>query len=141
MKRLSSRHLPRLVAEISVTPLLDLMLLLLLVVIVLVPELRPLKSKGSALSSDQAGAPAAVPKKTLELLVAADLKLTLDGKGIEPRDLIADLKKRVTAEPELGVIVRIPAALPAPRLLEIMEALRAAEIRHSAVTVNPVKKP
>ncbi len=140
MKRLSSRHMPRLVAEISVTPLLDLMLLLLLAVIVLVPELRPFKKAASPVSSGKADSSVATPKTMLELSVAGDLKLTLDGKGIEHRDLIADLKKRVTAEPQLGVVVRIPAALPAPRLLEIMEALRAAEVRHSAVTVNPVKQ-
>lgn len=137
MKRLSNRHLPRLVAEISVTPLLDLMLLLLLTVIVLVPVMQG-ESQAVIAGSETDARPA--PAKKIELVVASDLQLILAGKMIEHRDLIADLKKRVAADPNLGVVVRIPASLAAPRLLEIMDALRAASIRHTAVTVSPVLK-
>jgi biopolymer transport protein ExbD len=40
MNRISNRQLPRLAAEISITPLLELMLVLLLAVVVLVPVLE-----------------------------------------------------------------------------------------------------
>ena len=137
MKRHSNRHLSRLVAEISVTPLLDLMLLLLLTVIVLVPVLQGESQAGNA-GSEKEARPA--PAKKIELVVAPELQLVLAGKMIEHRDLIDDLKKRAAADPNLGVVVRIPASLAAPRLLEIMDALRAASIRHTAVTVSPVLK-
>lgn len=137
MKRLSNRHLPRLVAEISVTPLLDLMLLLLLTVIMLVPVMQGESQAGSAAPETEAW-PA--PANKIELIVASDLQLVLAGKMIEHRDLIADLKKRTAADPNLGVVVRIPSSLAAPRLLEIMDAMRAASIRHTAVTVSPTLK-
>lgn len=137
MKRHSNRHLPRLVAEISVTPLLDLMLLLLLTVIVLVPVMQGESQAGSAAPETEAW-PA--PANKIELIVASDLQLVLAGKMIEHRDLIADLKKRTAADPNLGVVVRIPSSLAAPRLLEIMDAMRAASIRHTAVTVSPTLK-
>ena len=137
MKRHSNRHLPRLVAEISVTPLLDLMLLLLLTVIVLVPVMQGESQAGNAAPETEAR-PA--PANKIELIVASDLQLVLAGKMIEHRDLIADLKKRTAADPNLGVVVRIPSSLAAPRLLEIMDAMRAASIRHTAVTVSPVLK-
>lgn len=137
MKRHSNRHLPRLVAEISVTPLLDLMLLLLLTVLVLVPVMQGESQAGSAAPETEAR-PA--PANKIELVVASDLHLMLAGKMIEHRDLIADLKKRTAADPNLGVVVRIPSSLAAPRLLEIMDAMRAASIRHTAVTVSPVLK-
>ena len=137
MKRHSNRHLPRLVAEISVTPLLDLMLLLLLTVIVLVPVMQGESQAGNAAPETEAR-PA--PANKIELVVASDLQLVLAGKMIEHRDLIADLKKRTAADPNLGVVVRIPSSLAAPRLLEIMDAMRAASIRHTAVTVSPALK-
>ncbi len=139
MKRLSSRHMPRLVAEISVTPLLDLMLLLLLTVIVLVPVLQSdgMPQAASVVKNSVTTA----PKKIIEMKVNADLKLTLAGKGIEPRELITELKKLVATEPELGVVVGVPSGLTAPRLLEIMDALRVAAVRHTSVMVSPVVKP
>lgn len=137
MNRISNRHLPRLVAEISVTPLLDLMLVLLLSVVVLVPVLqdRPsfLQGKGEATVAEK-------PKKVIELLVKADLELLLDDKALKHAELIPELQKRVSIEPELGVLVSIRPSLLAPRLLELMDALRMAGIKHTSVTTTEAPK-
>jgi biopolymer transport protein ExbD len=135
MKRVSNRQLPGLLAEVQVTPLLDLVLMLLLAVLVLVPVLR---GGGHADSPSPA---AQSPESMLELVVAADLKLTLSGKGIVDQQLIGELKSRVAAEPNLGVLVRVPAELKTPALLQIMEALRSAHVRHTAVTTEPATQP
>jgi biopolymer transport protein ExbD len=138
MNRISNRHLPRLVAEISITPLLDLVLVLLLAVVVLVPVLedRPsfLQEKGEATV-------AVKPKKVIELLVKADLKLLLDGKALEHAKLIPEMQNRVIAEPELGVLLRIRPSLLAPRLLELMDALRQAGVKHTSVSTTEAPKP
>ena len=136
MKRFSNQHLPRMVSDIQVTPLLDLMLLLLLTVVVLVPILQggpedAALAEWSALSS---------PDKTIELLVSEDLSLNLAGKRIEAKDMIADLKQRLVAEPLLGVVARVPPTLLAPRLLEIMQALHAAGVKRTAVLVGTSSK-
>jgi biopolymer transport protein ExbD len=138
MKRFSSLHLPCVVAEISVMSLLNLVLLMLLTVIVLVPVMQDDGQAGDFDSGRAAMKP--VPVTSIELGVETDLKLTLAGKRIEQGDLIAALKKRLATEPDLGVVVRIPPSLAAPRLLEIMDALRAASVRHTAVTAFPVTK-
>ena len=138
MKSFSSRHLPRVVAEICVMPLLNLVLLMLLMVIVLVPVMQGDGQAGDSASNRTAAKSA--PVTSIELGVETDLKLTLAGKRIEHGDLISALKKRVATEPDLGVVVRIPSSLAAPRLLEIMDALRAASVRHTAVTAFPVTK-
>jgi len=136
MKRFSNQHLPRMVSDIQVTPFLDLMLLLLLTVVVLVPILQggpedAALAEWSALSS---------PDKTIELLVSEDLSLSLAGKRIEAKDMIADLKQRLVAEPLLGVVARVPPTLLAPRLLEIMQALHAAGVKRTAVLVGTSSK-
>ncbi|GEP45460.1 ExbD/TolR family protein [Brevifollis gellanilyticus] len=135
MKRYSSHQLPLINAEIQITPLLDLMLLLLLTVVVLVPALR---SESKVFQETPAGQ----PKKTIELVVSPDLKLTLAGESITDRELIAALKMRMAVAPETGVVVRIPANLQASALLEIMDALRAAAVKHTAVLNDrPQKSP
>ena len=136
MKRLSNQHLPRIVSDIQVTPLLDLMLLLLLTVVVLVPILQG-GPEDAALAelSDLAS-----PDRTIELIVSEDLSLNLAGKGIEAKDMIADLKQRMIADPLLGVVTRVPPTLSAPRLLEIMQALHTAGVKRTAVLVGTPSK-
>jgi len=130
MKRISSRHLPGLLAEIQITPMLDLMLMLLLAVIVLVPVL---KNGGEAGQLSR-------PSTSIELVVAPDLKLTLAGQGIAEQELIPNLKKRAEASPDLGVVVRVPPSLTAPALLQIMDALNATEVKHTAVVIETSSK-
>lgn len=136
MKRYSNQHLPRLVSDIQVTPLLDLMLLLLLTVMVLVSILQggPRDAALADLSVLTA------PDRSIELLVREDLSLNLAGKGIEAKDMIADLKQRLLADPLLGVVTRVPPTLLAPRLLEIMQALHAAGVKRTAVLVDATSK-
>lgn len=136
MKRRSNQYLPSMISDISVTPLLDLMLLLLLTVVVLVPILQGGPedvelAELSALSS---------PERTIELVVSEDMSLNLAGKGIEAKDIIADLKQRMIADPLLGVVARIPPTLSAPRLLEIMQALHDAGVKRTAVLVRTSAK-
>lgn len=136
MKRLSNQYLPRMISGIQVTPLLDLMLLLLLTVIVLVPILQG-GPEDAALAelSDLAS-----PERSIELIVSEDLSLILAGKGIDAKDMIADLKVRVKADPLLGVVTRVPPTLSAPRLLEIMQALHTAGVKRTAVLVGTASK-
>lgn len=137
MNRISNRHLPRLVAEISITPLLDLMLVMLLSVVVLVPVLQ---DRPSFLQVKREATVALKPKKVIELLVKADLELLLEGKALKHAELIPELQKRVSVEPELGVLVSIRPSLLAPRLLELMDALRKAGIKHTSVSTTEAPK-
>ncbi len=136
MKRLSNQHLPRMVSDIQVTPLLDLMLLLLLTVVVLVPILQG-GPEDAALAELSDFTP---PGRSIELIVSEDLSLNLDGQGIEANVLIADLKQRMIADPLLGVVTRVPPTLSAPRLLEIMQALHTAGVKRTAVLVGTSSK-
>jgi biopolymer transport protein ExbD len=132
MKRLSSRHLPRLVAEVHVVPWVDL--LLMLVLLMMVFSTAGIQGRGAA-ETFQEGAGQA-PGLTMELRVAKDLKLTLAGKDIEHQALIGELSRQVAAAPGLGVVVVIPPSLSAPQLIQVMDALRSSKVRHTAVVVN-----
>jgi biopolymer transport protein ExbD len=124
------------VSDISVTPLLDLMLLLLLTVVVLTPILQggPEDAALAELSALTA------PERSIELIVSEDMSLNLAGKGIKAEDMISDLQQRIKADPLLGVVTRVPPTLSAPRLLEIMQALHTAGVKRTAVLVGTSSK-
>ncbi len=138
MKRVSSRQLPGLLAEVQLTPVLDLVLMLMLAVLVLAPALRESKLEAAGTATT---AVHDAPKKTLQLVVAADLKLTLAGTAVDEGALIGELKKRVAADPHLGVMLSVPPELKSPALLQLMEALRSAGVQHTAVTTKPLPLP
>lgn len=133
MKRISSRHLPRLVAEVQVVPWVDLFLMFVLLMMVFAAA--GIQGRGVVEASSQAGEERS-PKITMELRVAKDLKLKLAGKDIEHQALIGELTRQVAACPELGIVVSIPPSLSAPQLIQVMDALRSAKIRHTAVAVS-----
>jgi biopolymer transport protein ExbD len=132
MKRLSSRHLPRLVAEVHVVPWLDL--LLMFVLLMMVFSAAGIQGHGALSAPQPVALPA--PSVKMELRVAKGLKLTLAGKDIEHQALIGELSRQVAAAPELGVVVVIPPSLSAPQLIQVMDALRSAKVRHTAVVVS-----
>jgi|GEM_PF-670315 len=122
----------RLIAEIQLTPFIDLTLLLLLVVLVV----APLLNNGRGLGVADLATPT-LPVQTLDLTAGADQTLTLADATITEAALVALLKERVSVQPELGVIVRIPPDFPAQRLLRIMDSLRVAGVRQTAVADLP----
>ncbi len=132
MKRTASRQLPQLITEIQLTPLLDLVLVLLLSAVVLLPLL-------SAGKTDPAEPPR--PTRVLDLVVKPDFKITLDGQVIQDNELIKALKMRLSLAPDTGVLVHVPPALQTPALLEIMDALRQASVRHTSVVVDGPSDP
>jgi biopolymer transport protein ExbD len=122
MKRVSNRQTLRLINEISISPLLILLMVLPLVFVIAAPLLR------------QAGSPApAQPASSAVLTVAHDQTITLDGQVVEQRALLDTLKKRVTEQPGLGVVVKIDHKLPVQNLVEVMALLKSAGVSLTAV--------
>ncbi len=138
MRRWSQKRSLRLVSEISVTPLLDLVLVLLLVFMVAVPLMK--KEEGLTLPATIASSGMEGPKEQVALTMASDESLALDDKALAAAELPAQLKSLVAARPDIGVIVRIDRHLPVQRLVEIMDLLRVVGVKHTAVAASPMKK-
>jgi biopolymer transport protein ExbD len=118
--------MPRLMAEIHFAPWVDLMLMVLLAFLVIPTAWLPDTSTG-----------AGPPGPRIELVASADLRLTLDGKPVEQQALIPELTRMTREKSGLGVVVVIPQGMSAANLLLLMDALRQAGVRHTAVTSRP----
>ena len=134
MKRHSNRHQLRLITEISLTPLLDLVLVLLFVFLLAAPMLKA--SKGLPAAAAPAPAGVIVPAETMTLVVNRDQSVTLDGAMLARADLPASLKQLAERRPGLGIQVRIHRDLPVHQLVETMHLLETAGIRKTAVTTH-----
>ena len=139
MKRHSNRHQLRLITEISLTPLMDLVLVLLFVFLLATPLLKA--DKEMLLPAPPPPAPPApagvsAPAEMMTLLVNSDLSVTLNGAMMARADLPVSLKQLVQRNPGLGIEVRMHQDLPVQQLVETMRMLEAAGIQKTAVTTH-----
>jgi biopolymer transport protein TolR len=132
MKRLSNRRQLRLISEISITPLMDLVLILLFVFVIAAPLLK----KDKALALPAASTAVDAPKSSVRLFVYKDQSVTLDGAMLARIDLPSALQQLVAQRPGAGVEVRIHRDLNVPQLVEIMDMLHAAGITKTAVSTH-----
>lgn len=138
MKRHSNRHQLRLITEISLIPLMDLVLVLLFVFLLAAPLLKADKTMLSATAPTPPAAPASAPApaETITLQVNSDQSVTLNGAMLARADLPVSLKQLAQRKPGIGIEVRMHHALPVQQLVETMHLLEAAGIQKTAVTTH-----
>ncbi|MCX6851187.1 MAG: biopolymer transporter ExbD [Verrucomicrobia bacterium] len=138
MKRHSNRHQLRLITEISLTPLMDLVLVLLFVFLLAAPLLKADKAMLTATAPTPPPAPtsAPAPTETITLRVNSDQSVTLNGAMLARTDLPVSLKQLAQRKPGIGIEVRMHRDLPVQQLVETMQLLEAAGIQKTAVTTH-----
>jgi biopolymer transport protein TolR len=137
MKRHSNRHQLRLITEISLTPLMDLVLVLLFVFLLAAPLLKADKATlTTAAPIPPPPTKVSAPTETMTLLVNRDQSVTLNGAMLARADLPVSLKQIVQRNPGIGIEVRIHRDLPVQQLVETMQLLEAAGIQKTAVTTH-----
>ncbi|WP_395739241.1 ExbD/TolR family protein [Prosthecobacter sp.] len=140
MKRHSNRHQLRLITEISITPLMDLVLILLFVFLLAAPLLKADKDVPAAAPVATVAAPAApvspAPKETMTLQINRDQSVTLNGAMLARADLPVSFKQIAQRNPEIGIEIRMHRDLPVQQLAETMQMLEQAGIQKTAVTTH-----
>lgn len=136
MKRWSQhRHELRLIHEISVTPLLDVVLVLLFVFMLAAPLMQ--NSEALRLPSSGPSAEPA-PKDVVTLAIDASQTLQLSGKALPHSALQQELVRLQQERPGLGVLVQMHRDLPVQVLVDLMSTLRLAGIQRTAVATTHV---
>ena len=138
MKRHSNRHQLRLITEISLTPLMDLVLVLLFVFLLAAPLLKADKTMLTATAPAPPPTPTSTPgpTETMALRVNSDQSVTLNGAMLARADLPVSLKQLAQRNPGIGIEVRMHRDLPVQQLVETMKLLEAAGIQKTAVTTH-----
>ena len=121
-RRGRSRRQP--MAEINVTPFVDVMLVLLVIFMVAAPLLTvgvPIELPQTA-----ANAVAAEPEEPLTISVPADGPLIVMEDSVEEAQLVNRLRELAAARKSDKIFLRADGAIPYARVVQVMGALNAA---------------
>ena len=121
-RRGRSRRQP--MAEINVTPFVDVMLVLLIIFMVAAPLLTvgvPLQLPETA-----ANAVAAEPEEPLTISVPAEGPLMLMEDSVEEDQLVTRLRELAATRSSTKIFLRADGAIPYSRVVQVMGALNAA---------------
>ena len=122
MSMISNKNDDGMMAELNVTPLVDVMLVLLVIFIVTAPLIVPQSMKvnlpktQAVAQQDQA--------KNAQLIVEANGNLILQGHQVNDRELAAELKQQ-SATPQYQLQVNADKAVPYGRVAEVMAIAQA----------------
>jgi biopolymer transport protein ExbD len=126
-----------LMAELNVTPLVDVMLVLLVIFIVTAPLIVPQSMKVS-LPKTQAVAQQDNAKNA-QLIVEASGQATFEGRQVSDRELASLLKEKSTT-PQFQLQISADKAVPYGRVAEIMAMSQANGVTKLSFVSQPIKK-
>ncbi len=125
-----------LMAELNVTPLVDVMLVLLVIFIVTAPMIVPQSMKvnlpktQAVAQQDQA--------KNAQLVIEASGQLTFQGNAINDQALASELKQQ-SSTPQFQLQVSADKAVPYGRVAEIMAIAQANGVTKMSFVSVPVR--
>lgn len=137
MSMISNKNDDGMMAELNVTPLVDVMLVLLVIFIVTAPLIVPQSMKvnlpktQAVAQQDQA--------KNAQLIVEANGKLTLQGRQVNDRELASELKQQ-SGTPQYQLQVNADKAVPYGRVAEVMAIAQANGVTKLSFVSQPVGK-
>lgn len=126
-----------LMAELNVTPLVDVMLVLLVIFIVTAPLIVPQSMKVN-LPKTQAVAQQDNAKNA-KLIVEVSGQATFEGRQVSDRDLASLLKEKSTT-PQFQLQISADNAVPYGRVAEIMAMAQANGVTKLSFVSQPIKK-
>jgi biopolymer transport protein ExbD len=137
MKRYSQRSGHTAMAELNVTPLLDLAFVLLIIFIITTPLLESNVTLNLPTATERP-TPPVDPKSIRTVNITRTGQLYLNDQPIELRSLEQELVAFREATPDAAVIVRADKSLPYQQVIDVYDVIQRAKIeRMSLDTVAP----
>jgi biopolymer transport protein TolR len=138
--RLERSDSGRPMAEINVTPLVDVMLVLLVIFIITAPLMA------SSIKLDlprSAAAQPGTPPQSISVVVTPDGQIHLDERTVTPAQLSDALARRAAQAPDTEVQLRADAAVPYGRVVEVMGLAQQAGLNRIGFVAEapPVPRP
>ncbi len=130
MRRASRSHSHSLgLAELNITPLLDLVFVLLIIFMITTPLMEQQLSVDLPKSSTAIATSLPDPKSILTLTLSKDGSTLLGPEKIRMEQLSELLTRRRARDPELVVSLRADSTLPYETIFRALEAVRSAGAR------------
>lgn len=135
MRRYSQRHNLGTLAELNVTPLLDLAFVLLIIFMITTPLME--KNVPVVLPTEKGAPGAALPGDQISISITRDAVIELNNKAVTLDQLEAELVALKQSHPNIAVTIRPHKDLTVQKLTDVMDAVKRAGITLVGVMVNP----
>jgi len=129
MRRSSRSHHGTVLAELNITPLLDLVFVLLIIFMITTPLLEQQLPVDLPKSSQAASANLPDPKSIVPLTIHKDGTVLIGQDAVGIQQLPGVLARRKTSDPDLVVSLRADSAVPYETIFRALEAVRSAGAR------------
>ncbi len=123
-------------AEINVTPLVDVMLVLLIIFMVS----APMMTRGIEVGLPQAVSGEAIEEQRIRVTVDRHGQFYVDQKPVLDSLLVDEVKRRGGAKPDAAVYLEGDGDVAYGRVLAAMDALRTAGIARVALVTQPAQR-
>ena len=137
MRRFSDRGSLQTLSELNVTPLLDLAFVLLIIFMITTPLME--NKTDLVLPTGEASKNAVDPASVLTISIDRNETIQLVGATMTIEEVVAELTARKEEKPDLAVVVRSHKELAVQRLIEVLDAVKRAQISKVGVVTNPEK--
>jgi biopolymer transport protein TolR len=127
----------RILSEINVTPLVDVMLVLLIIFMVTTPLLQ----RGTDVELPQAATAEVKEAERLTLTLTRDSRIYLNNEEVPRGTLLARMKAVAAGRKDRLVYFRGDAAVPYGTVIEVMDALKAAGIETVGMITEQPRVP
>ncbi len=135
MKRFSDRQGSHTLAELNVTPLLDLAFVLLIIFMITTPLMD--NSVDLTLPSSDAAPKAVDPSAVQTIAINRDDVLKLNGAAISLPALEAELNSLKEQRSEIAVVIRAHKELPVQKVIDVLDVVQRAKIAKVGVVTTP----
>jgi len=138
MRRFSQRQSLSSLAEINITPLLDLAFVLLIIFMITTPLLE--SSVSLIIPSSGAKTPPVSAQQVQTISIDRNEAIRLNNHPVELDSLAAQLTDLKRANPDLAVVIRPDRDLPVQKLINLMDTLQRAQIMKVGIATRAEEK-
>jgi biopolymer transport protein ExbD len=135
MRRYSQRHNLGTLAELNVTPLLDLAFVLLIIFMITTPLME--KNEAIVLPTSNRAAGAVEEKDQISVSITRDDVILLNNQPVTLDQLKSQLIALKQSQPNIAVTIRPHKDLTVQKLTDVMDAVKRAGITLVGVMTNP----
>ena len=138
MRRYSQRQSLSSLAEINITPLLDLAFVLLIIFMITTPLLE--SSMSLIIPSSTAKTPAVSAQQVQTISIDHDEAIRFNNQVVDLESLGAQLAEFKRANPDVAIVIRPDRDLPVQKLITLMDALQRAQIMKVGIATRAEQK-
>ncbi len=124
-------------SELNVTPLLDLAFVLLIIFMITTPLME--NKTDLVLPTGDASKNAVDPASVITISIGRSEVIEVSGAEMTIEQVVAELAARKADKPDLAVAVRSHKELPVQKLIEVLDAVKRAQITKVGLVTNPEK--